>query len=239
LATLGRWTTRPETVLPDAVRLVTTLAASSAARSAGLPRAAALPVHERLASGWGCGPKAADLIRRALVLVADHELNASTYAARVVASTRAPLGACVLAGLAALTGPLHGGMTDAVRTLVRDPGLAGDPEAAVAARLARGERIAGFGHPLYPEGDPRAKALIERLMLPRHWEQLVDTMQAMAGLAPNIDFTLLALERCCRLPRGAAFAIFATGRSVGWIAHALEQWREGALIRPRAVYQPE
>ena len=66
-------------------------------------------MHERLASAWGVGPKAADLIRRALVLTADHELNVSTYAARVVASTRAPLGACVLAGLAALVGPLHGG----------------------------------------------------------------------------------------------------------------------------------
>ena len=126
-------------------------------------QASSLPLHERLASAWGVGPKAADLIRRALVLTADHELNVSTYAARVVASTRAPLGACILAGLAALVGPLHGGMTNEVRAMLADPSVAADPEGAIAIRLARGERIPGFGHPLYPDGDPRAAALLRRL----------------------------------------------------------------------------
>ena len=102
-----------------------------------------LPLHERLASAWGVGPKAADLIRRALVLTADHELNASTYATRVVASTRAPLGACVLAGLAALVGPLHGGMTNELRHLLADPSVAADPPAAIAVgwRAANGSRL--------------------------------------------------------------------------------------------------
>jgi len=100
----------------------------------GLPGAAArpssLPMHARLAAAWGVDARAADLIRRALVLTADHELNASTYTTRVVASTRAPLGACVLAGLTALVGPLHGGMTDELRALLADPAVRADPAGA-------------------------------------------------------------------------------------------------------------
>ena len=237
LAMAGRWAGRVESVLPDAVRILDRVA-SAASGASGAPARLAplLPVHERLASIWGAGPKGADLIRRALVLTADHELNASTYAMRVVASTRAPLGACVLAGLAALVGPLHGGMTAEVRTLLADPAVAADPEGAVAIRLARGERIPGFGHPLYPDGDPRAAALLARLGPRAYGQRVIGTMQAMTGLAPNIDFALLALERRLRLPHGAAFALFAVGRTAGWIAHALEQWRDGTLIRPRAVY---
>jgi citrate synthase len=163
-------------------------------------------------------------------------LNASTYAMRVVASTRAPLGACILAGLAALVGPLHGGMTNEVRAMLADPAVTADPAGAVAIRLARGERVPGFGHPLYPDGDPRAAALLSRLAPRPDAQRLIDAMQAMTGIAPNIDFALLALEQRLRLPSGAAFALFAVGRTVGWIAHALEQWRDGTLIRPRAVY---
>jgi citrate synthase len=195
-----------------------------------------LPLHERLASAWGVGAKAADLIRRALVLTADHELNASTYATRVVASTRAPLGSCVLAGLAALVGPLHGGMTNEIRHFLADPGVAADPATAIAIRLARGERIPAFGHPLYPDGDPRAAALLQSLPPGPRARRLVAAMAATTGIAPNIDFALLVLEQRLRLPAGAAFAVFAVGRTVGWIAHALEQWRDGTLIRPRAVY---
>src|SRR5439155_5385485 len=131
------------------------------------------PERECQASARGVGSKAADHIRRALVLTADHELNVSTYAARVVASTRAPLGACVLAGLAALIGPLHGGMTDEVRAMLADPAVTADPEGAVAIRLARHERIPGFGHPLYPDGDPRAAALLPRLAPRSHAQRLI------------------------------------------------------------------
>jgi citrate synthase len=127
-------------------------------------------------------------------------------------------------------------MTNEVRTLLADPAVIADPESAVAIRLARGERIPGFGHPLYPDGDPRAAALLSRLGQRSHGHRLIEAMQAMTGIAPNIDFALLVLEKRLRLPTGAAFALFAVGRTVGWIAHALEQWREGTLIRPRAVY---
>jgi citrate synthase len=157
----------------------------------------------------------------------------------VVASTRAPLGSCVLAGLAALVGPLHGGMTNELRHFLSDPEVAADPAAAIGARLARGETIPGFGHPLYPDGDTRASNLLQHLSpLPRALH-LVEAALARTGIAPNIDFALLALEQRLRLPACAAFATFAIGRTVGWIAHALEQWRHGTLIRPRAVYPAE
>jgi citrate synthase len=236
LVMAGRWTGRVDSVLPDAARILDRMAWAAAGLPGTAARESSLPVHERLASAWGVGPKAADLIRRALVLTADHELNASTYATRVVASTRAPLGACVLAGLAALVGPLHGGMTNELRHLLADPAVTADPPAAVAVRLARGERIPAFGHPLYPDGDPRAASILARTQPPPHARRLIEAMQAMTGIAPNIDCALLVLEQRLRLPTGAAFAVFAVGRTVGWIAHALEQWRDGTLIRPRAVY---
>jgi citrate synthase len=236
LAMAGRWAGRVDGVLPDAVRILDRMAWAAAGLPGPAAWAASLPLHRRLASAWGVGPKAADLIRRALVLTADHELNASTYATRVVASTRAPLGACVLAGLAALVGPLHGGMTNELRHLLADPAVSADPSAAIAVRLARGERIPAFGHPLYPDGDPRSSALLSHTRPPPRTRRLIEAMQAMTGSAPNIDCALLVLEERLRLPTGSAFAIFAVGRTVGWIAHALEQWHDGTLIRPRAVY---
>lgn len=236
LAMAGRWAGREESVLPDAIRILDRMAWAAAGLPGTAVPSSALPLHERLASAWGAAPKAADLIRRTLVLVADHELNASTYATRVVASTRAPLGSCVLAGLAALVGPLHGGMTNELRHLLADPAVAAAPEGAIAVRLARGERIPAFGHPLYPNGDPRAAALLSRVQPGPREQRLIAAMQRLTGIAPNIDFALLVLEKRLKLPSGAAFALFAIGRTVGWIAHALEQWRDGQLIRPRAVF---
>ncbi len=239
LAMAGLWTGRVDSVLPDAMRVLDRMAWSAAGLVGTEVQPSARRMHERLASAWGVDTDAADLIRRALVLTADHELNASTYATRVVASTRAPLGACILAGLAALVGPLHGGMTNEVRHLLADPAVAADPAASIAIRLARGERIPAFGHPLYPNGDPRARAILQRLPPSPRAQRLVEAMQAMTGVAPNIDFALLVLEQQLDLPVGAAFATFAVARTVGWIAHALEQWRDGTLIRPRAVYPPD
>ncbi len=235
IAALGRWAAAP--AMDEAFRITAHMAWAAAGQSGALPEGAAGPLHVRLAESWGGDAATAEAIRRALVLVADHELNTSAYAARVVASTRAPLGACVLAGLAALTGPLHGGMTEGVRALLADPAIAAEPEAALTARLARGERVPGFGHPLYPQGDPRAQALLAALPDCAAQTALLATMRRTGGLAPNIDFALVALEQRLALPHGAAFAIFATGRTVGWIAHALEQWRDGGLIRPRAVFR--
>jgi len=209
----------------------------SVAQAAGM-HAAVLPVHEMLAAGWGLDGAGADVIRRALVLCADHELNASAYAARVVASAGASLGAAVLAGLAALSGSRHGVMTSRVRSLIAEADIAADPVRAVRARLAQGDSIPGFGHPLYPDGDPRAIELFDVRPPGPPWPALIAAVQQETTLAPTIDVALASIEEGLALPHGAGLAIFAVGRTVGWIAHALEQRADGRLIRPRADYLP-
>ncbi len=193
------------------------------------------PMHQAMADA--CDARgAADVIRRALVLTADHELNASSFAARVAASTGASLTNCVCAGLAALSGPRHGGGTERVLAFCDEAARASSPAAAVAARLDRGETIPGFGHPLYPDGDPRAAALLERLKARPLIAGIARAVESATGLRPSIDFALVAIEKAHALPAGTALALFATARSVGWIAHALEQRETGQLIRPRARY---
>lgn len=193
------------------------------------------PIHERLARAWGCEAAGADPIRRALVLLADHELNASTFAVRVTASTGASLAACTAAGLAALSGPLHGGMARRVLALMRDAardGITG----AVTARLEAGSPLPGFGHPLYPDGDPRARTLLAGFELPEAYAKMQRVASALTGEEPNIDFALTALASRLGLDEDAPFQIFAAARCTGWIAHALEQNETGRLIRPRARY---
>jgi citrate synthase len=194
-------------------------------------------IHSRLALGWGVGPAGpgADLIRRVLVLVADHELNASAFAARVAASTGASLAASALAGLATLSGPRHGGATAAVRTFAAEAVRLG-PRPAIADRLAEDRLLPGFGHMLYPDGDPRAAALLDRFAWPPDLRALSEAVAAVAGLAPNIDFALVAACEALKLPPDAPFALFAVARCAGWIAHAIEQGQADTLIRPRARY---
>lgn len=193
------------------------------------------PAHERLAAAWGCDADGADLIRRALVLLADHELNASTFASRVAASTGASLAASALAGLAALSGPLHGGMASRVETYLAEVKRAGAHE-ATAARMMRGDALPGFGHPLYPDGDPRARALLDAFETPKRWAATAAAAQDAGSGCPNIDFALTALAKHLSLPDDAPFTLFAAARCAGWIAHAMEQSRTGRLIRPRARY---
>lgn len=193
------------------------------------------PIHERIARAWGCDTTGADLIRRSLVLLADHELNASTFAVRVTASTRASLAACVLAGLSALSGPLHGGMSARVRAFLAEARREGI-EKAVRDRLDLGAPVPGFGHPLYPDGDPRARALLPAFSLPAELQEVRRITEAITGDLPNIDFALTALAQVLGLPEDTPFQIFAAARCTGWIAHALEQFQTGRLIRPRARY---
>jgi citrate synthase len=194
-------------------------------------------IHNRLALAWGLGPggPGADLIRRMLVLMADHELNPSAFAARVAASTGASLSAAALAGLAALSGPRHGGAPAAIRALAAEAQQAG-ARAAVSARLAEDRALPGFGHPLYPDVDPRAEAMLARFAPPPHLAELAQAAEAFTGLKPNVDFALVAMSEALKLPADAPFALFATARCAGWIAHAIEQLQSGALIRPRARY---
>ncbi len=194
------------------------------------------PLHRQCAAAWGLDAAGADLLRRVLILCADHELNASGFTVRCVASTGASLRSAIIAGLAALSGPLHGGLTARVETFW--DALEGNqvPE-LLRARLAAGEALPGFGHPLYPDGDPRAAAML-RHVLPTDATAaaLMTAAEDLTGRRPSIDVALVAVRRHLRLPRGSAFLLFALGRSVGWIAHALEQRSLGQLIRPRAIY---
>ncbi|TWB22025.1 citrate synthase [Nitrospirillum amazonense] len=198
---------------------------------------AATPIHKQCAKAWKLDKDGADLVRMALVLCADHELNASNFTARCVASTGASLRAAVIGGLAALGGPRHGGLTARVEALWDEVGADGETAARLRQRLARGEDIPGYGHPLYPAGDPRAAALLARI-LPLHptWAVVQAQTQRLVGQPPVIDTALVALRRHLGLPMGAAFGLFALGRSLGWIAHALEQHADAQLIRPRALY---
>lgn len=218
----------------DALRQDGAAAIGRMANGFGLPPDHA-PLHRRLARLWRVEAQA-DLLRRALVLMADHELNASTFAVRVAASTGASIAASLLAGLATLSGPYHGGAGAALAALVEDADRIGvDP--ALDRWLARGHGLPGFGHVLYAEGDARAIALLDELKVDDVMIRLADAARVATGQWPNIDFALCAVTRALGLPVDAPFVMFALGRSVGWVAHALEQIAAGRLIRPRAHYQ--
>ncbi len=193
-----------------------------------------LPLHQRLATAWQ-KPEVAEPLRVALVLLADHELNASTFAARVAASTGVPLAAAALAGLATLTGPLHGGAPAAAHALIQSADRSG-PDAAIRAWMAQGRALPGIGHALYAKGDPRAQALLGSFKMPSPLSALLSAVEAISGERPNIDLALACLVEAFDLPADAAFTIFALGRSCGWLAHAIEQVESGHLIRPRARY---
>jgi citrate synthase len=182
----------------------------------------------------------------ALVLLADHELNASSFAARIAASTDASLLACLTAALATLTGPRHGGACGRIEALLEEaaslPG-AGD---VAQQRARRGDVIPGFGHALYPQGDPRARALLERAQslatsnprVARRVKPALELGRSMArqGLPATVDFGLVTLTHALGMRAGSATLLFALGRAAGWIAHVLEQRSSEAVLRPRARY---
>ncbi len=230
-AARAMWNREPARLASDAAALLRVVAACLLGAK---PDAA--PIHEQMARAWRLDGTGADLVRAALVLLADHELNASTFAARVVASTGASLTACVSAGLAALSGPLHGGATALAELLLDEAGRTGDARGTVEARLRRGEPIPAFGHPLYPDRDPRADFVLRHLPDDAARSALIATVDETVGQCPNVDFALASLRRALDLPPGSGFVLFAMARTAGWIAHALEQNTEKKLIRPRAEY---
>lgn len=194
-------------------------------------------IEETLAHAWAPKKKeAANIIRAALILCADHELNVSAFTARCVASANSNPYAVVLAGLAALEGTKHGGATERVEALLDELRRTRDPRKALADRLRRGAPIDGFGHPLYPDGDPRAVVLLDMLPKSKFVPNAASAAEHVLGEKPNLDFALAAASRALGLPRGAGLAIFAIGRTIGWIAHAIEQYEQNAIIRPRAKY---
>ena len=189
----------------------------------------------------------AETFDMALVLHADHGLNASTFAAMVTASTLADLHSAVTSAIGTLSGSLHGGANaDVMRMLqaIDDDEL--DPVAWVKDAIDRGERIAGFGHRVYNVKDPRAKilgeeseALGEAAGDTKWYEMSVaieDYISDEKGLAPNVDFYSATTYYQMGIPIDLYTPIFAIARSGGWIAHVLEQWENNRLIRPRAQY---
>ena len=250
----GRFDLRTDAVLERARRLIRTLAVSlaflheGAARTRALRAARAAPgVAAAAAAALGAAPRPRTLaaLDRALVLLADHELNVSTFAARVAASAQADPYAALLAGLAALSGPRHGAASDRVEALLLEVEATGDAARVIHERERRGEAVPGFGHAFYPDGDPRAVLLLEsaRELGPRGRGAaplfaLADAMRAAGKPAPNVDAALVGLRAALGLPRGAAAGLFAVGRAAGWFAHVLEQYATGVLLRPRARFVP-
>lgn len=231
-ADLESYDLRPASVQATGARILRLLTAMITGReSTG-------PSHLALASAWG----SPDAIRAALVLCADHELNASAFTARCAASAGASPYLAVSAALATLKGSKHGGLTERVSALfaaVKTPAAA---RSTIAAKLRRGDTIPGFGHPLYPGGDPRAAMLLEIVGASgnraefRLAHRIAKAGSEMLHDPPSIDFALVALARAYHMPDCAPLLLFALGRVVGWIAHAMEQYAAGELIRPRARY---
>jgi citrate synthase len=183
----------------------------------------------------------------AMTLHADHELNASTFAARVTAATLSDIYSAVTSGIGALKGPLHGGANqDVIKWLL---GLGDEDEAAdrVKSTLARKVKIPGFGHRVYRTEDPRAthlRVLSEELGRRTGHEKLFklsrrmeDTVKSIKGLVPNVDFYSASAYYALGIPIDLYTPIFAVSRMSGWTAHVLEQYRNNRLIRPRAEYK--
>ncbi len=203
-----------------------------------------LTIPQMLQQGW-CknDERAIPVLNAALIVTADHELNASSFAARVVASAGSTPYAAVSAGLAALQGVKHGGYTERVEALFNEASNPKALQAIMQKRLRRGETIPGFGHRLYAGYDPRAKVLFA--ILEEHYQaspdfqfikQAIDAAHNLIGEFPTIDTILVAVAHVLKLPAGSALALFALGRTMGWIGHAIEQYETDRLIRPRARY---
>jgi citrate synthase len=230
---------RPRSVAQTGWRILNLLA-SVAAETAELQDT----VEETLRRHWAPRvPHSAELLRAAMILCADHELNVSSFTARCVASSGANPYSVVVAGLAAIEGPKHGGMSARVETMIGELRRARDIKRAIADRLRRGETLFGFGHQLYSDGDPRAKLLLE--LLQKHHgkspevkvaREIARAGEEILGEKPTIDFALVALAHALKLPSDAPITLFALGRTIGWIGHAIEQYGRDEMIRPRAKY---
>lgn len=188
-------------------------------------------------------PKLVLALDAALVLLADHELAASTLAVRAAASAKADPYAVVSTGLGALGGPLHGGASFAAERLLRDVGEAGRVAQVIGDWLRRGERLPGLGHSVYRSGDGRATKLFELIEeaepdgVPLRAAKAVIAEASQRQLPePNIDLALATLTTTCEMVPGAGEAIFAVARIAGWLAHAVEEYEHGTLLRPRATY---
>jgi citrate synthase len=191
-------------------------------------------------------PQDARMLDVLLLLHADHELNASTFTARVIASTLSDVSSAMTGAVGALKGPLHGGANEKVMEMVQEIGSADRVESYVATKLAGKQKITGFGHRVYRTIDPRARILKNMALIfarDKKEEQafeilrkLEDVMSKEKGLHANVDlYSGLALSHI-GIPGYLYTPLFAMGRSPGWLAHILEQYADNRIIRPRAEY---
>ena len=236
-ADLASYDLRPAAVRQTGARIIRLLTAIIARHDARQP------VHRALQMAWAPTKDAvAGVIRTALVLCADHELNVSAFTGRCAASAGASPYDVVSAALATLKGYKHGGAAERVLALAANAGTSKSARALVADRLRRGEDVPGFGHPLYPAGDPRAALLIRLARDSGNepaWRPFRNLFRAGSDLLhdlPNVDSGLAAVTRTYRLPDQAPLLLFTLGRTIGWIAHAIEEYASDQLIRPRARY---
>ena len=204
------------------------------------------PIADRLWSRL-CERRPSPALRRALsaalVLLADHELAASTLAVRVAASVRADPYAVVETGMGAMSGALHGGASLGAETLLAAASGPDDVPRVVGELLRRGEKVPGFGHFVYRTGDPRAVLLFDlvRRAAPKSGqlavaEAVLAEVRRKSLPEPNVDLAIATLARMAGMIRGSGEAIFAVARTAGWIAHALEAYAGPGPLRPRAVY---
>ena len=221
------------------------------APDASLPHAADIL---RMLRGRPASQAEIDALDTYLVTVSDHGLNASTFAARVIASTHAGLTSAVLGGISALKGPLHGGAPGPVIEMLDEIGEPENARAWIEAALARGDRLMGFGHRVYRVRDPRAdalKAAVRRMSDGSNVRPgrvaFAEAVEAAAlailkehkpnrPLDTNVEFYTALLLEALAFPPAAFTCVFAMGRVAGWIAHAREQVAGGRLIRPQSVY---
>lgn len=203
-----------------------------------------LAQHMLQALGVDTTPAALSAVNAALILGADHELSSATFAARIAASVGSGLHACVVAALATQRGSLLAGGGDLAEDLIRGITSMEQLKTRVAEADRRRERLPGFGLPLYPDGDPRARALIalSQATAPASRQAdfaycFVEAVGTQLGLHPNIEMGLVVLSLAWGMPMRSASAIWGVGRTAGWIAHVLEQRLAGFSLRPRGMFQ--
>jgi citrate synthase len=241
---LAAYELRPAAVARTGVRILRLLITIAVGYQ---PSVADLGIAPALQRRWApSNPHGERVFNAALILCADHELNVSSFTARCVASAGATPYAAVVAGLSALQGFKHGRQSERVEAIFREAQAPGGVRAALGSCLKRGESIPGFGHALYPEGDPRGAELLRLAAEACPDSSVVALASTIAEEAerliearPNLDFGLATLACALDLPPGGAMTLFALGRTVGWIAHAIEEYRNDRLIRPRARYVGE